>query len=375
MKPLPIIAIAGGDPAGVGPQVALEAALASLRGRRCVPVIFTSARCAAATQAWRKVGRLAEVAGSFEEAARGSHDRRRIWIVPVETPGAAAIVRGRPSEEAAEVALLSLRKAAEAVMAGKAAALVTAPVSKDWMSRIEPFPGHTEWLASAAGLPPDDVVMAFVGRRMAVATVTRHLPLRAVPGALRADAIVKAVVLLCASLVLDFRRRRVRVGVCALNPHASDGGLLGDDEERILAPAVRSCRETLARAGWGGRISLSGPAGADGIMRQMSLGMLDAAVAMYHDQAMIAAKVMEPLTCAGITLGLPFIRTTPMHGTAFDIAGKGRPSPASTLAAVALAARIAGQRSSLVRGLDRVRGLLAGVTQRGPLEPGLISTL
>jgi 4-hydroxythreonine-4-phosphate dehydrogenase len=370
MKPLPIIAIAGGDPAGVGPQVALEAALASLRGRRCIPVIFTSARCAAATRAWREAGRLAEVVGKFGEAVRGSRDRRRLWIVEVETPGAEAILRGRPSEEAAEAALRSLRKATEAVMAGGAAALVTAPVSKEWMSRIEPFPGHTEWLASAAGLPPDDVVMAFIGRKMAVATVTRHLPLGAVPEALRIDAIVKAVVLLCASLVLDFRRRRTRMGVCSLNPHASDGGLLGDEEEKIVTPAVRLCRETLARAGWERRISLGGPAGADGIMGQMSLGLLDAAVAMYHDQAMIAAKIMEPLSCAGITLGLPFIRTTPMHGTAFDIAGKGRPSASSTLAAVALAAGIARQGSALLRELDRVRGLIAGVTQRGPLGMG-----
>jgi len=370
MKPLPIIAIAGGDPAGVGPQVALEAALASLRGRRCVPVIFTSARCAAATRAWREAGRMAEVVEKVGEAVRGSHDRRRLWIVEVDTPGAEAILRGRPSEEAAEAALRSLRKATEAVMAGEASALVTAPVSKEWMSRIEPFPGHTEWLASAAGLPPDDVVMAFIGRKMAVATVTRHLPLRAVPEALRTDAIVKAVVLLGASLVLDFRRRLTRMGVCSLNPHASDGGLLGDEEEKIVTPAVRLCREALARAGWEKRISLAGPAGADGIMRQMSLGLLDAAVAMFHDQAMIAAKVMEPLLCAGITLGLPFVRTTPVHGTAFDIAGKGRPSASSTLAAVTLAAGIAGRGSALLREMDRIRGLIAGVTQHGPLCRG-----
>jgi 4-hydroxythreonine-4-phosphate dehydrogenase len=355
VKPLPVIAISGGDPAGIGPQVALRAAADAARLKICVPVLFMHE---ASLPAGFGKGRRVEIRGSLDEVLEEKEREGKTWLVHTGRDLRPSWKQGSPSVEGAASALESLKAAALSAMRGKAAALVTAPASKQWIGRIEKFPGHTEWLAAFSGVPADDVVMTFVGDRMKIATVTRHLPLKDVPSFLRAETIVSAAVMFCASLILDFRMKRARVGVCSLNPHASDGGLLGDEEATIIVPALETAGEALLDAGWRKKISLSGPLGADGLMRQLSLGMVDGVLAMYHDQAMIAVRIMGTSRWAGYTLGLPFVRTTPAHGTAFDIAGRSSADAGSMAEAIRLAAALAKAKPSLRTELNNIRGLI-----------------
>jgi 4-hydroxythreonine-4-phosphate dehydrogenase len=354
----PILAVSGGDPAGIGPTVALRAARRLADSGLCTPVIFTHPSAVGRRGAGGSAARI-RICGRIEEAGASEGKRQRVWVIPTADEGQRPFVTGRPSLEAAAVALESLRSATRAVMEGKADALVTGPVSKEWISRLEPFPGHTEWLACASGTPEEDLLMSFFGRRMAVATVTRHMALRHVPDSLGTGAILRAVALLAACLVHDFHRKHSTLAVCSLNPHASDGGLMGDEEERVLDPALRLAGRFLSAAGLRRRVSIVGPMGADAAMRLLVVGRIDACLAMYHDQAMIAAKVMEPYRCAGYSVGLPFVRTTPAHGTAYDIAGGRRISPESMVAAMMLAARIARSRGGLARRLHEIRRLVA----------------
>ena len=327
MKRLPVIAISGGDPAGIGPQIARHACRYAMRRKICEPVLFTHEHAAARPAAALQKIRLVHTPGGAKKCPRP----------------------GRPTLDGARIALASIRAAAAMVMSGEADALVTAPVSKEWINRIEPFSGHTEWLAGISGIDPENIVMFFSGKKSAIATVTRHIALSEVAAALKPEAIIRTVVLVCGSLVLDFRMKKATVGICALNPHASDGGLMGHEEETMIEPAVEAAKKIVDRAGWGRRIRLLGPMGADALMRQMALGKIRACVAMYHDQAMIAVKVLEPHSSVGFTLGLPFIRTTPSHGTAFDIAASssGRPNSESMKAAVRLAVMISSGKSGL----------------------------
>jgi len=205
------------------------------------------------------------------------------------------------------------------------AALVTAPVTKEL---VAPFPGQTELLAHVAGTKK--FAMMLVGGPLRVALVTIHEPLRRVPKLITARRVRNVI-----ELTDDFCRRlgirRPRIGVAGLNPHAGEGGLLGDEERRIIAPAVRRTRAT-------------GPWPADTLFHRHYNGEFDAVVAMYHDQGLAPLKMIAFDTGVNLTLGLPFVRTSPDHGTAPDIAGKGIAKPDSLIAAINLAAQLAGRR-------------------------------
>ena len=178
--------------------------------------------------------------------------------------------------------------------------------------------------------------MMLFGDRIRVVLATRHLPLRKVAAALTVDTVVEAVEMLARALPwLGFRR--ARIGVCALNPHAGDGGALGDEEQTVIAPALARCR----RRGW----NVRGPVPADVIFHQHLAGQYDAVVAMYHDQGLGPLKMLSFENGVNLTLGLPIVRTSPDHGTAFDLAGKGRANPASMAAALAWAARLAARKN------------------------------
>ena len=178
--------------------------------------------------------------------------------------------------------------------------------------------------------------MMLFGDRIRVVLATRHLPLRKVADALTADAVVEAVEMLALALPwMGFRR--ARIGVCGLNPHAGDGGALGDEERTVIAPALARCR----RRGW----NVAGPIPADAIFHQHLAGKYDAVVAMYHDQGLGPMKMLSFATGVNLTLGLPIVRTSPDHGTAFDLAGRGVADPSSTCAALAWAARLAARKN------------------------------
>ena len=220
-------------------------------------------------------------------------------------------------------------------------ALVTAPIDKAVASREGlRHPGHTEYLAERAGV--DEFAMLMAGPTIRVVLATIHVPLREVPQRLDSAAIVRAGSLLARALTQDFGIAAPRVGVLGLNPHAGEGGLLGDEEQRVIAPAIASLRS------WARAQDLAaefrGPLPADTAFHHHRVGELDGLVAMYHDQGLGPFKLAHFYDGVNVTLGLPFVRTSPDHGTAKDIAGRGIADPASLIAAITLARAMAARR-------------------------------
>ncbi len=213
----------------------------------------------------------------------------------------------------------------------RASALVTAPVNKESITNAGiAFSGHTEYLARFT--KTKKFSMMFVGDRLKVTVVTRHIPLKNVSRVLTKEKVADAIEMTHAFLTTAFDIERPRIGVCGLNPHAGEGGLLGSEEEDIILPAVKGLKKRISR--------LSGPIPADSAFNLLYKGSLDGLIAMYHDQAMIPVKMVGREGCVNITLGLPFIRTSPVHGTAYDIAGKGVADPSSMVEAIRLACRL-----------------------------------
>jgi 4-hydroxythreonine-4-phosphate dehydrogenase len=251
------------------------------------------------------------------------------------------VLPGRPNEISGRAQVAYVTAATEAVLRGELAALVTAPISKEWAGKAGfAFPGHTEYLAEAAGV--DEFAMMLAGPRLRVTVATTHLALREVPGALSVPRIASAITLTARSLREGFGIAVPRVAVAGLNPHAGEAGRFGDEETRLVAPAIVEARARLAGAGIEARVT--GPHVPDAVFRQAALGEFDAVVALYHDQGLIPIKMLHFDEAVNVTLGLPFVRTSPDHGTAYDIAGTGRARPHSLIAALDLAAALIAKR-------------------------------
>jgi 4-hydroxythreonine-4-phosphate dehydrogenase len=244
---------------------------------------------------------------------------------------------GRPDGSSAPAAIGSIRRAVSDVLAGKAAAIVTNPIAKNVLYKSGfAEPGHTEFLASlvqeATGETRRPVMMLW-SPELAVVPVTIHLPLREIFDHLSADLIVETGRIVADGLSHRFRLSHPRLVVAGLNPHAGEEGMLGEEDRAIVAPAVTR----LLAAG----IDAKGPLPADTLFHKDARARYDAALCMYHDQALIPIKTLAFDHAVNVTLGLPFVRTSPDHGTAFDIAGKGVADPTSLVAALRLAARLA----------------------------------
>jgi 4-hydroxythreonine-4-phosphate dehydrogenase len=287
------LAITLGDPAGIGPEI-VAVALSNARRELLDRVVVYGDR------------------GPLERAARV----REVALpeVPILGDGVGERARaGKPDDACGAAQVGYLEAALAAARRGEVDALVTAPISKTWAKRAGfGFPGHTELLAARLGARR--VVMMFAGPRLRVALATVHVPLAAVPRALTAHAVRDAIELLAEALVRDFGFASPRIGVVGLNPHAGEDGLLGDDEARAIAPAMATPVPP-AR--------LYGPLVPDAAFRDAVEGRYDALVAMYHDQALIPVKLVDFEYAVNVTLGLPIVRTSPDHGTAYDIAGRG----------------------------------------------------
>lgn len=318
------IAITLGDPAGIGPEV-VAAALA---------------------EAGDEVRRDVIVFGDAEVLARGAA-AMGVALGPVACEGApaGAVVPGRPDERSGAAQVAWLEDAIAAARAGRVDALVTAPISKTWARRAGlAFPGHTELLAARLGAP--EVAMTFVGPRLVVALATVHVPLAEVPARLERARIVAVGALLADALLTQLDRAApVRIGVVGLNPHAGEGGLLGAEDDAVIAPAVAALAAQL-----GERAVVSGPLVPDAAFRDAVEGRFDGLVAMYHDQALIPVKLVDFERAVNVTLGLPIVRTSPDHGTAYDLAGTGRARATSTSAALTLAVAMRACRARAARG-------------------------
>ena len=235
---------------------------------------------------------------------------------------------------------ICLEQAVAAALAGEVDALLTGPVDKARLAAAGfPHPGHTDFLAAAAGVP---VAMMFVSPDLRVVPATVHVPMRQVPEAL-ATHLAPTLVTTALALQQDFGIARPRVAVAGLNPHAGEGGLIGREERTILEPAMQRAAADLAARGH--RVQLLGPLPGDTVFLLATRGECDAVVASYHDQALIPVKLLAFDRAVNLTVGLPYIRTSPAHGTAPDLAWSGRANPGSTRAALELAVSLARNRA------------------------------
>jgi 4-hydroxythreonine-4-phosphate dehydrogenase len=315
----PRIAITLGDPAGIGPEI-------------------VAATLAAVSAAWH--ARLI-VYGDREPLERGAR------AMQVELPRGVAIVGdglgdaalpGQPDERTGAAQVGYLEAAVRAAARGELAAIATAPISKTWARRAGfAFPGHTEMLASRLGVR--DVVMCFVGPRLRVALATVHVPLAEVARTLTTAGLRTTLAIVARALVEDFAIARPRIGVVGLNPHAGEGGLLGSEDRDVIAPALAPLPPA----------ELTGPLVPDAAFRELVERRYDALVAMYHDQGLIPVKLIDFDEAVNVTLGLPIVRTSPDHGTAYDIAGRGMARAVSMQRALALAVEISTARAALRR--------------------------
>lgn len=300
------VGISLGDPSGIGAEVTLAALRHPKVKRALTPVLFGDASV--------KPPRGVELRVISQLAAR---DRR---------PGKPTLVGGRAQ-------LAYVTAAIAAARAGEVDALCTAPVSKELISKSGlPFAGHTELLAEAFGV---EVMMLMKGPQLSVALATNHLPIARVPSALSKQKLVAQLALLSRGLA-PVLGRRPRIAVCGLNPHAGDGGVLGTEELRIISPAVVEAK----RRG----LDVHGPFAADGLFATARNFAFDVALAMFHDQGLVATKTLDFAHTVNVTLGLPVPRTSPDHGVAWDIAGQGKadatPMISALLEAVAFARRV-----------------------------------
>lgn len=307
----PRIAITLGDPRGIGPEIVAK--VFKDPPGPADHVVIGPARLIADLPAERlAVGEW----GAGSGAGRGGGASGS--PLPVSATAAGRVV-GESVETAVKMAL-----------AGEVQAIVTGPAEKQALHLAGyRFPGHTEWLAHLAGEVP--VAMMLASERLRVVLVTTHLPLRDVPGALTTERLVGAGQVTATALREWWGIERPRLAVCALNPHVGEDGLFGDEDRTVLAPAAR-------------QLGAAGPLSADTVFVRAMRGEFDAVLAPYHDVGMTAIKVASFGAAVNVTLGLPFIRTAPDHGTAFDIAGKGIADPSSMREAVALAVRLATRR-------------------------------
>jgi 4-hydroxythreonine-4-phosphate dehydrogenase len=310
------IGITLGDPAGIGPEIVAVALAEAPRELLQRLVVYGDA-------------------GPLARAARV----RGVVLPDVRIVGdgvAEAAVAGQPDERTAAAQVGYLEAALVAARAGELAALATAPISKTWARHAGfAFPGHTELLAARLGAPR--VAMLFAGPRLRVALATVHVPLAEVARTLTAAVVRDAIELLAEALVRDFAIAAPRIGVVGLNPHAGEGGLLGDDEARVIAPALAAALPPA---------TLHGPLVPDAAFRDHANQRYDALVAMYHDQALIPVKLLDFEDSVNVTLGLPIVRTSPDHGTAYDIAGKGIARASSMRRALALADQLSTARAA-----------------------------
>ncbi len=334
------LAVSLGCPAGIGPEVAVSAAAALAKSHPDVAVILVGdadlARRAAGSTRTAK-SRLTLVDGAAQVAAMGP---RKIGIWQAATQLVKPVRPGRPTPAAGAAQLAWIDEACDLVSSGVCDALVTGPVSKATIASsgarsAKRFRGHTEHLARR--LSCVEVVMAFHCEALTTALVTTHMPLRSVARAVTRESVARSCFWL-AHLLTRLRGRPPRLVVAGLNPHAGESGLLGTEETRVIAPGMKQAARRLRRFALSAE--LVGPIGAESAYRLAADGDYDGVVAMYHDQATIAGKLLGFGDMVNVTLGLPVIRTSVDHGTAYDRAGSGSASDRGMRAALSLASKL-----------------------------------
>jgi len=329
-----ILAASLGDPAGVGPELLAEA---WTRRDETGPLPFFAVGGAGLLAAAARLRRLdvpiariadpADAAEAFLEALPVFGDED----VPYDP--------GRPNRAGAALALASLRGAAQLADEGRVGGIVTGPVAKARLAEIGfAHPGQTEFVAEASGTAPDDAVMMIAGPNLRTVPLTIHVALSEVPRLITRGLVERKARIVAAALRRDFGLDRPRIAIAALNPHAGEDGRMGHEDRDVIAPAVAALQAE--------GLAVSGPHPADALFSPRGRAEFDVALCMYHDQALIPAKTLDFDAGVNVTLGLPIIRTSPDHGTAFAIAGRNLAHAGSTIAALRMAGECAARRQA-----------------------------
>ena len=319
-----------GDPAGIGPEIIAKAWAA--RAERSLPLFVAVGDARAVERVWtgpvRPITDLSQVAATFTEA---------LPVFQVEDAG--DIVPGSPDAEGARCSLHALELAAGLARSGAARALVTGPVSKAQLYSIGfTHPGQTEFVAERCGIAGANAVMMLAGPGLKVVPITTHVPLAQVPSLLTIELVMAKARVTARGLARDFGLAAPRLAIAGLNPHAGENGAIGEEEIAVLAPAI----ERLQAEG----IDASGPFAADTLFHPRARAAYDVALCPTHDQALIPIKTLFFDDGVNMTLGLPVVRTSPDHGTAFGIAGRDQAHPGAMIAAIAMAAAAADHRAA-----------------------------
>jgi 4-hydroxythreonine-4-phosphate dehydrogenase len=314
----PTIGITMGDPCGIGPEIILKSLFCSEIQGICSPVIYGDSEI-------------------LNEAKKLTGIKNGLKIIGVTNLDKNLLGIGSPSAAGGQASILYIREAVKHALEGTIDAIVTAPISKESVHLAgSTYPGHTEMLKDLTGAR--SVAMLFEGGEFRVVLVTIHCALSEVPKLITQDRVFTAIELTHNSLVELFDIPSPKIVVCGLNPHAGESGIFGNEEMEHIMPAVRTARDL--------GIDVTGPLPADTIFYRARQGIWDAVVSMYHDQGLVPFKMLSFEDGVNVTLGLPIIRTSPDHGTAFDIAWEGKANPSSMIAAIKVAGRLARNRVS-----------------------------
>lgn len=328
------LAVSLGDPAGVGPELLAEAW--HRRGEsRLAPFFAVGGAGLLAAAAYQRgidvpIARIADPAQAATVFAQA---------LPVLGDADGAYAPGAPDREGAALALASLTEATRLAVSGAASGIVTGPIAKARLAEVGfDYPGQTEFVAAGCGIAAQDAVMMLAGPSLRTVPLTVHVALSRVPALLTAALIERRARIVARALQRDFGLGQPRLALAALNPHAGEDGRFGDEEARLIAPAIKALRA----AG----IAATGPHPADALFAPRARETYDVALCMYHDQALIPLKALDFDHGVNVTLGLPVVRTSPDHGTAFAIAGQRIAHPGATIAAIRMAGECATRRAA-----------------------------
>jgi len=330
---LPTIGITMGDPTGIGPEIIIKVLSDKSTFHFCRPIVLGDKsimeRAIQLLNSTLKVNEMKKV--EEKEYKNGTLNLLNLSDIDV-----AEARYGVPTKVCGKAMVRYIKEAVKLALAGRMDAITTAPISKKAMSDAGYlYPGHTELLAELTG--SREYVMMLAGDRLRVVLVTIHCGLKEVPHLLTIEKILTTIRITHSALVNFFNEETPKIAVAALNPHAGEGGLFGKEEEEIILPAIKQAQEV--------GINVEGPLPPDSLFYHAAQGAYSAVVSMYHDQGLIPLKLLHFEDAVNVTLGLPLIRTSVDHGTAYDIAGTGRANPLSLLSALRLAARMTARRA------------------------------
>lgn len=329
----PVIGVTMGEPAGIGPEVVVRAIIRPEVRKACIPIVFGSPKIIRhAVRRFAEKSKVKEII-DFEGIDNKSN---LIWVFPCSDLDYKSIKPGIVTKISGHSAAHSVFAAANLALSGDIDAIVTAPLTKKGLILAGyDFKGHTDFLAFISGTKK--YAMIFVGQKLNVVLVTTHIPLSEVSKTVTFNKVREKIELADQMLKKIFSIRKPKIGVCGLNPHAGEEGILGQEEKRVILPAVRSALKKGIKA--------NGPLPSDSIFSPVVVSKFDCIVAMYHDQGIIPFKLLGIGNAVNLTWGLPFIRTSPDHGTAFDIAWKGKADPKGMINAILLASKLSRRKS------------------------------